>query len=73
MGHARPARTRVEIELEVRVAPRGFGGGHCGFLGERRAPEIRVEDDPSGVDHRPEARHELGLGRPCRFGGESAR
>ncbi len=49
----RPACAVGEVVLEVRVAARDLlDAGQC-RLRERRAAEVRVQDDTAGVDHAP--------------------
>ena len=72
-GHvilARAARTRGEVELEVRIA-RGHGlHVRQGRLRERRPPEVRVQDDSRGVQHRAQRRLERGAHAPAQLGCE---
>ncbi len=50
----RPASPRVAIELEQGIGGGGSAGGLDGRSWPRRATEVRVEDDPGGVDDRRE-------------------
>ena len=65
---ARPARPAREVVLEVGVAA-DLGDPVEGGRRQRRAPEVRVDQDPGGVEHaaerRPPCRGEL-LGQPRR-------
>src|SRR5207249_102120 len=56
MGVARAAGTRIEIELEVRVGGGGLRNPIDGGGRERRAAQVRVQDNPGRVDHAPQAR-----------------
>ena len=63
---ARPAGSTVAggaVDLEVGVVGGRSADGIDRTVGQRRAAEVRVEDDARGVDH---AR--LAVGRPCRPG-----
>ena len=48
----RAAPPRIEPVLEVRVAARDRGHARDRVLGQRRAPEVRVQDDAGRVEHR---------------------
>ncbi len=61
---ARAAAAVDEVVFQVRVAERHLGDAVDGRLGERRAPEIRVDEDAGGVQHAPELRPPAGL-EPC--------
>src|SRR3546814_7631208 len=49
-ARARTATPTVEIEFEIAVAARHVHYRRDGFDGQRRAAEIRVQDDAAGVD-----------------------
>jgi hypothetical protein len=51
VGLARPARARLEVELEVRVGAADLLDARQCRLRERRAPEVRVDDHAGGVQH----------------------
>ena len=53
---ARAARARVEVVLEVRVAAADLGDARERGRGERRAAEVRVQDDAGRVDRAPQPR-----------------
>ena len=54
-----------EVVFQVRVAKRHLGDAVDGGLGERRAAEIRVDEDAGCVQHAPELRPPAGL-EPCK-------
>ena len=64
---ARPARPGRQVELEVRVAARRLAHVVERGLGERRAAEVRVDDDAGRVQDAPERRRS----RRCELGGEA--
>ena len=51
---ARASRALGEVVLEVRVAARDLGDALERLLGERRAAEVRVDDDARRVEHAPQ-------------------
>ena len=53
-----------EVVFQVRVAQRHLGDAVDGGPSERRAAEIRVDEDAGGVQHAPELRLPAGL-EPC--------
>ena len=53
---ARAALALLEGVLEVRIAAGNPLDLVQRFAGQRRAAEVRVHDDPGGVDHGPQAR-----------------
>ena len=66
----RAAPARGEVELEVRIA--GRDGLHALERGlrERRAAEVRVQDDARGVEHRAQRRLERRAHAPAELGCE---
>jgi len=44
-----------QVELQVGVAPAHLDDALQGLFAQGRAPQVRVQDDPRGVDHAPEA------------------
>ena len=52
----RAACAFLKVVLEVRVAARRLGDAVDRLLGERRAAEVRVDDDARGVEHTPQSR-----------------
>ena len=66
---ARAARAAGDVVLEVRVAAPDLDDTGERLLGERRAPEVRVDDHAGRVEHAAEARRPCGtelLPQPCR-------
>ena len=61
VGMAAAARHVVDVVLERRVAPDDLVDRLDGLLGEHRAPEVGVHDDPGRVDYPTQARHEVCL------------
>ena len=53
---AAPPGAGSEVELEVGIPARGAEDGLRGALGERRPPQVGVDDHAGGVDHPPEVR-----------------
>ena len=53
---ARASGALVKVVLEVRVAASGLNHPLERLLGERRAAEVRVDDDTCRVEHAPQAR-----------------
>ena len=53
---ARAPRALRQVELEVRVAPRGIGDPLDGLLGQRRATEVGMDNHSRRVEHAPQAR-----------------
>jgi hypothetical protein len=51
----REERLPVSRSSSVEIAGRGVVGGAGGFLGQRGAPEVGVQDDAGGVDDAAEA------------------
>jgi len=51
VGHALPPLAGRKVVLEIQVARRGLGHTRRGILREHRPPQVRVGDDPRGVDH----------------------
>ena len=47
---------RFEVVLQVRVAPPGLGHRRDRRGRQRRPPQVGVQDDPGGVDRRPQRR-----------------
>ena len=53
---ARSARSRLEVVLEVGVAPADLDDTVESGLGERGAAEVRVDQHPGRVEHPPQRR-----------------
>ena len=53
---ARPAGTRVEVVLEIGIAPADLDDAVERGLRERRAAEVRVDQHPGCVEHAPQRR-----------------
>ena len=53
---ARPALASLEVVLEVRVAGADLRHARERSLGERRATEVRVDEDAGRVQHAPKRR-----------------
>jgi len=51
-----PPPASLPVKLECRVAGRGLEDGIPREIRERRAPQVRVEEDPRRVDRAPERR-----------------
>ena len=64
--HPRPARSPLQVQLQIRVAARGLDDRGDRLLREHGPPQVGVDHDAGGVDHGPGRRKELRFHPPGR-------